>query len=225
MLFGKDVGFTHQAQLAVVEVLVAKIDERGAGAEVFVEKGEGFGAESLVDAAVDERNLLVVELLECFLIELVFLGEEVKFAGGEEGQVTELFRVARHEGSFGAIESGEGGREVALSGFIDDGEVEKLGFKREDAVEIVGGGDPDREDLEEGGGVEAAEGLFLSRGVDRFQGVAVGGEGLEGASTVHGFLKVFEMLTTIVSPGFEKATLVKVVQKTEGFCEEGFVPE
>ena len=69
---------------------------------------------------------------------------------GEEGEVPELFGVAGDEGSLGAIENGEGGGEIALRGFIDDGEVEEFGLKWEDTMEVIGGGDPDREDTKEG---------------------------------------------------------------------------
>lgn len=159
---GKEsLGVPHEVEGAVVEGVVAEANEGGEGAEVLVEEGAGGGADGLVEGAVDEGDVAVVE---GFLIgggELVCLGEGVVFFGGDEGEVPELFGVACDEGPFGAVEEGEGGGEVALGGFIDDGEIEEAGLEGEDAVEVVGGGDPDREDAEEGGGVDGLEGGFL----------------------------------------------------------------
>ena len=168
LFFLKGVGFAHEAKVPAVELFVTEMDEGGTGAEVFIEESESFGPKSLINAAIYEGDLAVVKLFKEFGCEGILLGEEGELPAGEEGEMAELFGVSGNEGSLGAIERREGGGEIALRGFINDREVEEPGLKREDAMEIIGGGDPDREDAEEGRGIETEEGLFLAGGVCGF---------------------------------------------------------
>ena len=62
----EDLAFSHEAKVSPVEVFVTEMDEGRTGAEVFVEKSEGFRSECLINAAVDEGDLAVVELFEGF---------------------------------------------------------------------------------------------------------------------------------------------------------------
>ena len=174
-------GLPHESEFALVEVLIAKVDQRGAGPKMFVQQGKGFGAEGLIDGTVNEGDLAVLELLEGFRREVVLICEQGKLLTGKEGEVAELFWVTGNEGSFGAIKDGNRGCEITLSGLVDDGEVEKLGLKREDAMEIIGRGDPNRENPEERFRVKAVESFFLSGSIDTLQTVPVSGECFGGA--------------------------------------------
>ena len=134
----------------MIEVLIGERDERREGAEVLVEEIEGRRSGGDREGTVEERDAAEVILLAIEGRQLVFLGKEIEAIFGEEREVAKLLRVSGDEGAATAIKNGKGGGEVALGGFVNDDEVEEAGLQRQHAMNIVGGGDPDGEVVEEG---------------------------------------------------------------------------
>lgn len=138
----------------MIEVLVRERDQLREGAEMLIKKVERIRTCSDGDGSVEEGDFSKIIIFTSLAAELVLLAEMGEPILRKKGEVPQLLWVAGDEGAFAAIENGQGRSEIALGGFVDDDEVEEGGLKREDAMNVVSGGDPDGEVVDESFEVE-----------------------------------------------------------------------
>lgn len=81
--------------------------------------------------------------------------------------------IAGDQGALAAMKNRQRGGEIDLGGFVDDDEVEDAALEGEDAVDVIGGGDPHRQEFEQGLEVELEEFALLRGGRAAAEGFTV----------------------------------------------------
>ena len=116
--------------------------------------------------------------------------------------MAELLGVARDESSLSPKKNGQGRCKIALSSFVDNDEAKDLRLKGKNAMDVVGGGDPNGKAGNEGLEIKGKELFLLGGCVASCDGLAVAFEVGEGFFAFKVLLYV--MVMGDPAEGFEK---------------------
>ena len=208
---------THAMETVLIEMTVRKTNDPRQRAEVLVQECQRPAAGAYLDGTVKEGAPAEVEVVGVSRGELMFFRKGPEPGGGDERDVTELLRVAGDEGALAAIENRQRGGEIDLRSFIDDDEIEGPALERKNAVDIVGGGDPDREKVQQRLEVEFEKLAFLGRGGAAAEDFAVALEDAKRMPVAQMHLK-----TLIVRTGVELAQHVNALAEQTVYDPQRF---
>ena len=102
-------GFPHESERAMIEVLVGEANELGKGTEVLGEKDRARRGSCFLKGTVDERGPAEIEGLTLFPRKSVDSSKGGETVAGEEGKMTELLGVPSEESALSSQKDGEAG--------------------------------------------------------------------------------------------------------------------